>query len=253
MPNINQAFALATLQSTEQFPINLSDIWEGLGYSTKANSVKSFNKCGFSLNLDFILKDERTVHKDSSGFDNTVVSKHILMTADCFKMFCMMAGTEKGKEVRLYFIEAEKELNQIKQQQTIKLPTKIELAQMLIESETARIEAEAKVIELAPKAEVYDKICKTSNKPLSRIINDLNMGRNTGFEKLRSMGILQKTSPLPYQRYVDQGYFEVKCSESGFEACYVTKKGIPFVIQKLESWEQKEATTIQLEIELGLV
>jgi phage anti-repressor protein/phage antirepressor YoqD-like protein len=249
MPTINQAFALATLQSTEQFPINLSDIWEGLGYHDKATATRAFNNCGFTSDIDFTINAELD---DTKGF-SLKPTKNILMTADCFKMFCMMSGTEKGKEVRLYFIEAEKELNQIKQQQTIKLPTKIELAQMLIESETARIEAEAKVIELAPKAEVYDKICKTSNKPLSRIINDLNMGRNTGFEKLRSMGILQKTSPLPYQRYVDQGYFEVKCSESGFEACYVTKKGIPFVIQKLESWEQKEATTIQLEIELGLV
>jgi hypothetical protein len=31
-----------------------------------------------------------------------------LLTADCFKAFCMMAGTEKGKEARRYFLDVGK-------------------------------------------------------------------------------------------------------------------------------------------------
>ena len=31
------------------------------------------------------------------------------LTVDCFKSFCMMAGTERGKEVRKYYLAVEKE------------------------------------------------------------------------------------------------------------------------------------------------
>jgi hypothetical protein len=33
------------------------------------------------------------------------------LTADCFKAFCMMAGTEKGKQVRKYYLKIEKAWN----------------------------------------------------------------------------------------------------------------------------------------------
>jgi phage anti-repressor protein len=33
------------------------------------------------------------------------------LTVDCFKAFCMMAGTSKGKEVRLYYLKIEKAWN----------------------------------------------------------------------------------------------------------------------------------------------
>ena len=32
------------------------------------------------------------------------------MTIDCFKSFCMMAGTSKGKGVRRYFLDCERRL-----------------------------------------------------------------------------------------------------------------------------------------------
>jgi anti-repressor protein len=41
----------------------------------------------------------------------------IFLTIDCFKQFCMMAGTQKGKEVRRYFINCESELKKLLQQE----------------------------------------------------------------------------------------------------------------------------------------
>jgi len=37
-------------------------------------------------------------------------AKHIRLTVDGFKMFCQAAETEKGKQVRRYFVECEREL-----------------------------------------------------------------------------------------------------------------------------------------------
>jgi P63C domain len=36
--------------------------------------------------------------------------ENIKLTSDCFKSFCLMAGTAKGKEVRRYFLNCEAEL-----------------------------------------------------------------------------------------------------------------------------------------------
>jgi hypothetical protein len=45
------------------------------------------------------------ISKKGSGGHN---EKRYLLTVDCFKAFCMMAGTDRGKEVRRYFLEVEK-------------------------------------------------------------------------------------------------------------------------------------------------
>jgi hypothetical protein len=39
-----------------------------------------------------------------------------MLTVDCFKAFCMMAGTEKGKEVRKYYLRIEKEYFDLRKQ-----------------------------------------------------------------------------------------------------------------------------------------
>jgi len=40
-------------------------------------------------------------------------AKNIRLTIDGFKMFCMMAGTPKGREVRRYFLECEKKYKKL--------------------------------------------------------------------------------------------------------------------------------------------
>jgi hypothetical protein len=48
--------------------------------------------------------------KQKPGRGGYNVNKYYL-TADCFKAFCMMAGTKKGKEVRKYYLQIEKAWN----------------------------------------------------------------------------------------------------------------------------------------------
>ena len=92
--------ALALVQSTDQFPVDFDDAWQWIGYSSK-QKAKSKLTNNFEEDIDFLTKWVKT----STGGRP---SESIWLTVDCFKSLGMMAGTEKGKEIRRYFLECER-------------------------------------------------------------------------------------------------------------------------------------------------
>ena len=68
------------------------------------------------------------------------------------------------------------------------------------------------LIEQAPKVEFYNDVTESKTATdigtVSKLLNFKNVGRNTLFDILRKQGILQPNN-IPYQRYVDCGYFRV--------------------------------------------
>jgi phage anti-repressor protein len=89
--------------STERFPIDFDDAWEWLEFSTKGNGKRSFLGAGFVEDIDFcsFIKTE----KRDIGATQVEVIK---LTCECFKQWGMMAGTDKGKQIRFYFLECER-------------------------------------------------------------------------------------------------------------------------------------------------
>jgi hypothetical protein len=50
---MTESFVQQAVNSTEQFPIDFDDVWQGLGYSTKGNAVRTLeNEC--MEGLDFL-------------------------------------------------------------------------------------------------------------------------------------------------------------------------------------------------------
>jgi phage antirepressor YoqD-like protein len=98
--------------------------------------------------------------------------------------------------------------------------------------------AESKVKELAPKAEVYDKISDATNlKTISEVAKVLGTGQKRLFEYLRANNILMKSN-LPYQTYIEQGLFEVKTKpishiDKDYSQTYVTAKGELWLAKRL--------------------
>jgi phage anti-repressor protein len=90
------------LESTDEYPVRLSDVWEWLGYTRKDNAARAFQNCDLVEGLDYqeVLRNE-----ELSG--QTSIDYH--MTIDAFKLWCMSARTEKGNEVRRYYLQIEKE------------------------------------------------------------------------------------------------------------------------------------------------
>lgn len=86
-------------QNGEQFPVDFDIAWRLAGYSTKQ---KAQNKLKYLKEGEDFLTDRL---KTPTGGRP---SKLIEMTCDAFKHFCLLSETEDGRNIRQYFIEAEK-------------------------------------------------------------------------------------------------------------------------------------------------
>ena len=97
----SQELAVSLYESAEEFPISFEECWQWLGYSRKDTALDTL-KSYFVLGVDFTLrqKGEWTQAGRSSDLYG--------LTIDCFKQLAMLSKTEKGRQVRLYFLECEK-------------------------------------------------------------------------------------------------------------------------------------------------
>ena len=92
--------------SNNNFIINLEIIskWlESKKGTLKETLVNSYNK-----NIDYIIT------KQNNGKISKSNKKIILLTPDCFKRLCLLSKTKKAEEVRTYFLELEKLINNYK-------------------------------------------------------------------------------------------------------------------------------------------
>ncbi len=98
--------ALALVQSDKQFSVDFDDAWQWIGYSTK-QKAKNKLRNNFKEGSDYTLtRMVKRVEGNNGG--GSVRFESISLTIDCFKSLGMMAGTEKGKEIRHYFLECER-------------------------------------------------------------------------------------------------------------------------------------------------
>jgi len=112
--DLSQSLVLNFLQSDDEFPIDFDDAWGWIGY-TRKESARIRLEGNFEKGIDYITQSIASANAEAmKGGQNRVL---IFLTVDCFKSFCMMAGTNKGKEVRRYFLDCEKHLKQLLEQQ----------------------------------------------------------------------------------------------------------------------------------------
>lgn len=116
-----------------------------------------------------------------------------------------------------------------------------QLAQMVLEAEADLDRARSQVALLAPKAESFDRFMDGSNvQTMAKVAKSLGTGRNKLFIFLRSRGILMRNN-LPYQSYIDRGYFTViqKSIPMGgdpvnYAQPMVTPKGLHYIRKLLD-------------------
>lgn len=88
----------------------------------------------------------------------------------------------------------------------------IAAATKLKEERKARLESEKKVKLLEPKGQFYDDVAGSKDSiemgHVAKVLGIRRMGRNRLFSLLRDKKILDKNN-IPYQQYVDMGYFRV--------------------------------------------
>ncbi|MDM9583070.1 hypothetical protein [Nostoc sp. GT001] len=101
-PEISLEIAIYLWNSVEQFPVDFELAWQWLGYTRKDSAKKKLTR-NFVENEDYMLR-----HLAESAPDKGLTHRDdIWLSCNCLKEMAMMAGTEKGKEVRQYFLECE--------------------------------------------------------------------------------------------------------------------------------------------------
>jgi len=106
--------------------------------------------------------------------------------------------------------------------------------------ETVRKQNE-QIASMKPKAEAHDRFISGENlQTMAQVAKALGTGRNRLFEFLRQKKILMSNN-VPYQKYIDRGYFEVKETPKelggrtiNFTQTYVTAKGVDFIFRLLQ-------------------
>lgn len=139
------------IESEEEFPVDLDDAWSWLGFRRKEAAKKLLFE-SFERDLDFSQK----AGKATGGRPSEV----FMLTVDCFKSLGMMAGTPKGKEIRKYFLECERQLKELVRSQP--QPTTSPQAVPTLPP------APSMSAELSPDSELYQLLKEVGNREIVR-------------------------------------------------------------------------------------
>lgn len=160
---------------------------------------------GFTEGDDFVRVTQKW--DTPGGIQN--VTDHALKL-DMAKEIAMIQRTEKGKEVRQYFIQVEKEYNS---------PEKI-MARALLMANNKVLTLETQVEELKPKALFADAVAASKTSiligELAKLLNQnkVKIGGTRLFAWMRENGYLIKRKGqdwnTPTQRAMEMGLFEIK-------------------------------------------
>ena len=188
--------------------ISARELHKNLGLKKKFSGWWEQNSDSFENEIDFTREPQSYLIQSGKGtvreYDD------YLLTIDMAKELCMMSKTEKGKEVRKYFIQVEKNWNS---------PDMI--MQRALSISNQRIEAlQNKNAAMKPKALFADSVATSKSTvlvgELAKIIrgNGVDIGATRLFKWMRDKGYLinRKGSDwnMPTQKAMNLGLFKIK-------------------------------------------
>ncbi len=131
------------------FVIDLDNIWKWIGFAKKYNSERILEK-HFKLNFDYKIvapqTGEASLCSEKWGGHNR---KTILLNINCFKLFCLIAETQKAKQLHRYFIKLEDLLHEVLEEESKELKEQLTIIKMDKRNETQKAIQET-IISLFP-------------------------------------------------------------------------------------------------------
>ena len=101
-------FMYLNYHQTEDYVVNLEDIWEFIGFASKANSKKT-------LKNNFILGEDFKIYEDGR-MKGKFTTETVMLNVNTFKTLSMLARTDHGKKIRKCRIKLEKIYNKLVQE-----------------------------------------------------------------------------------------------------------------------------------------
>lgn len=196
-----------TLNDSHEPVISGRQLHEALGVRTRYdNWFSRMTEYGFTENQDYLVTSIFG-HNSNGGRQNKV--DHIVKL-DMAKEIAMIQRTDKGKQVRTYFIQIEKDYNS---------PEKI-MARALLMADKKVHKLEAQIEADRPKVLFADAVSASKSScligELAKILkqNGIDIGQNKLFQWLRGNGYLisrrGESWNQPTQKSMQLGLFELK-------------------------------------------
>lgn len=192
-------------------------------------------KYGFVENVDFCTFPKIGEPDNQLVINGMRVAIDYAITLDMAKELCMIENNEIGRNLRKYFIECEKKLREVTQQNTPKLPQSykealIQLLAQVEENERLMLEGQKKdqmiqvqqnkIEEDKPKVEFAEKILSSDdtisiNNLAKLICNGTNqkIGEKGLFSWMRDQNVLcsgKNNWNMPQQRFINAGILVIK-------------------------------------------
>lgn len=195
-----------TLNENHEPVVSARQLHETLEVKTEYKKwFKRMTEYGFTENEDFVKVTQKCL--TSSTGQN--ITDHVIKL-DMAKEIAMIQRTDKGKEVRTYFIQVEKDFNS---------PEKI-MARALLMADKKVHKLEAQIEADRPKVLFADAVSASKSScligELAKILkqNGIDIGQNKLFQWLRSNGYLISRRGdswnQPTQKSMQLGLFELK-------------------------------------------
>ena len=196
-----------TLNENHEPVVSGRQLHETLGVKTRYNDwFNRMTEFGFTENEDYLAITQKRVTAQGNATNQT---DHIIKL-DMAKEIAMIQRTDKGKEVREYFIQVEKDFNS---------PEKI-MARALLMADKKVHKLEAQIEADRPKVLFADAVSASKSScligELAKILkqNGIDIGQNKLFRWLRSNGYLISRRGdswnQPTQKSMQLGLFELK-------------------------------------------
>jgi anti-repressor protein len=203
------------------------------------------------LSKNIVLNPYFQENIDWVAFDINVKGNHVkdyAISIDMSKKLAMASKSKKGNQVRDYFLECESIAKATTSKITIpsyQIENPIDRAKAWIIEQEKIVLLQEKNDKLQYRSDFVD-ICFDADgvfkfDEVAKILK-LGYGSITLYEKMREYGLIMKGSTIPYQKFVNNGYFKVveQLVESGnfkklIATTYATQKGIGCIKKLLDT------------------
>lgn len=165
---------------------------------------------GFTIGVDYMAVENLSSPVWGSAKSRPQLEHDYLITTDMGKELAMVERNDKGREVRRYFIQCERQAKAVIAVPQ-SLPEALRLAADLSEKAS---NLEVQLATAAPKVDFADRVAEISKGiSIPNYAKTVGIGPIKLFEWMRQQGVLiggGQRHNLPMQRYIDSGYFAVR-------------------------------------------
>lgn len=168
--------------NNEDFVVDLDNVWKWLDFTYKDTAKRALEK-NFTINKDYKVFAPQScgAKKDGRGGHN---KETILLTLPTFKEFCILAGTEKAKQIRRYFVKLEELLHKTLEEECIEMKEQLEQKNKQIEEQNTKLKKTKKEKELLREKTILEQFPKNTECVYYGLIDDTNEAK----EKLVKFG-----------------------------------------------------------------